>query len=137
MGVVGTPRRRPLTFVRTESGCYECVSHKSKGSKGRPMFSFDRRSRHTTLYRYVYECLKGPIPKGKQIDHLCKNKRCCEVSHMEVVTGAVNVRRHYGHTDDGICKKHGGPMVRRTDNGGLTCLGCRKEWNSKKVIGGI
>ncbi len=44
-------------------------------------------------HRYFYEKEKGLIPKGMQIDHLCRNPSCIEVSHLEVVTQAENLRR--------------------------------------------
>lgn len=44
-------------------------------------------------HRIAYELRVGPIPKGLTIDHLCKNKLCCNPKHMEAVTLAENLRR--------------------------------------------
>lgn len=44
-------------------------------------------------HRLVYEMLIEPLPPGKQIDHLCRNRRCVNPNHMEVVTQAVNIQR--------------------------------------------
>ena len=44
-------------------------------------------------HRYYYEKLRGPIPEGMQIDHLCRLPACVNPDHLEVVTPTQNVRR--------------------------------------------
>lgn len=44
-------------------------------------------------HRYAYEQQRGPISEALVIDHLCSNRRCVNVEHMEVVTIAENTRR--------------------------------------------
>lgn len=44
-------------------------------------------------HRFMYELMVGPIPKEKQLDHLCRNRRCVNPDHLEPVVAAVNVRR--------------------------------------------
>lgn len=50
------------------------------------------------VHRLAWELANGPIPKGLQIDHLCHNRACINVAHMEVVTPSENVRRGDGPT---------------------------------------
>lgn len=45
------------------------------------------------LHRYSYERAKGPIPDGMVIDHLCRNRSCCNPAHLEPVTVHENWRR--------------------------------------------
>lgn len=45
------------------------------------------------VHRIVYAHLVGPIPEGMQIDHLCRNRACCNPDHLEAVLPLVNVRR--------------------------------------------
>lgn len=44
-------------------------------------------------HRYYFEQLLGPIPAGKQLDHLCGIRSCCNPAHLQPVTAAENVRR--------------------------------------------
>ena len=41
----------------------------------------------------AWEAARGPVPKGMEIDHLCRNRACCNPDHMEVVTHRENVLR--------------------------------------------
>ena len=47
-------------------------------------------------HRYSYEQVKGAIPEGLVLDHLCGNPRCVNPVHLEAVTQADNLRRGKG-----------------------------------------
>lgn len=38
-------------------------------------------------HRWFWELQRGPIPEGYEINHLCKNRRCCNVEHLECIPG--------------------------------------------------
>lgn len=45
----------------------------------------------------------GYVPGKKQIDHLCRQRRCVNVGHLEMVTNRENARRR--DRANGIARK--------------------------------
>lgn len=60
-------------------------------SRGYGCFAIKGKSQLS--HRVAYSMLVGPIPDGMEVDHLCRNKRCCNPAHLEAVTRLVNQRR--------------------------------------------
>ena len=44
-------------------------------------------------HRVVFEKIRGPIPKDLVLDHLCRERRCVNPEHLEIVTTRENSRR--------------------------------------------
>lgn len=44
-------------------------------------------------HRVSYEIHKGPIPSELVTDHLCRNKRCVNPDHLELVPSKTNTQR--------------------------------------------
>lgn len=57
-------------------------------------------------HRYAYEWFVGPIPKGLQIDHLCRVRNCVNPDHLETVTNRENTLRGYAPTAINARKTH-------------------------------
>lgn len=44
-------------------------------------------------HRLTYQLLRGEVPAGLDLDHLCHVRACCNPYHLEPVTRAENLRR--------------------------------------------
>jgi hypothetical protein len=49
--------------------------------------------RQVRAHRWIAAQTWGPIPEEMVVDHLCRNRGCVNVEHLEVVTQQVNTRR--------------------------------------------
>lgn len=78
------------------------------------------------------------IPKGHELDHLCRVRNCINPRHLELVTHAVNIQRGLSgqprghswriHPPEGNCT-HGHPWVdnaKRTSQGRFVCIACAR-----------
>lgn len=52
-----------------------------------------RNKKRHLAHRYSYEICCGSIPKGLQLDHLCRVRNCVNPAHLEPVTCGENLRR--------------------------------------------
>ena len=103
----------------------------------------NRRSKTFKAHKFSYELYKGPVPKGLELDHLCRVRSCVNPDHLEPVTKAENIRRShkfprlnktatqcaYGHSylDDTVKLRFDG-----RNKGGRRCLICTKIQNKKR-----
>lgn len=44
-------------------------------------------------HRFYWEQVNGPLPKGLELDHLCRVRQCVNPAHLEAVTHPENVQR--------------------------------------------
>lgn len=84
----GNPLERH-TVVDESTGCWEWQGAHTRDGYG--MLRIENRA--ISSHRYSYTTLVGPIPEGLEIDHLCRNRNCCNPEHLEPVTRSENLRR--------------------------------------------
>lgn len=134
--------RKIITFARIDYGKESCLrwigSHNGNGygvisTKGNP---------ERLAHRLVWTFLNGPIPDGQYIDHLCRNRGCVNVDHMELVTFRENVLRGIGPTAINARKTHciyGHEFTKEntmpvTHNKGRKCRTCHNKLIREKRL---
>lgn len=115
-----------------DDGCFLWIGTKTGKGYGRVQI----RGRRIAIHRLMYEHFRGPIPAGLCLDHLCRNRACCNPDHLEPVSlgenilrgeceGAVNARKTHciaGHPLDGS-------NLRLDHRGSRQCVECsRRRW---------
>lgn len=86
------------------------------------------RGRQCLPHRLVFEALRGPIPHGLVLDHLCRTPRCVNPDHLEPVTDRVNILRGVGPCAVNAAKTEcscGAPFS-RTPRGVRICKSCKR-----------
>lgn len=74
-----------------DQGCWEWTAARTSAGYGR---AWDPQTGAVTYaHRLAYGRLVGPIPDGLELDHLCRNRACCNPAHLEAVSHSVNVQR--------------------------------------------
>lgn len=127
--------------VRKTETCWIWLGGKNSDGYG----YFFVNGKDLRAHRVMLQLVGRPIPTGMQIDHLCRNRRCVNPDHLEVVThrenalrgqgrGAKNARRTHcvkGHEFTSINTWY--PAKRRPAL--RVCRVCRKlrqrEWRAK------
>lgn len=65
--------------------------------------------RYVLAHRWLFEQVKGPIPTGMELDHLCRVPACVNPDHLESVTHTENMRR--AELATGSAARHGRARV--------------------------
>ena len=86
-----------------ESGCWIWTGNMRKsGDAYYGVARSDPTGPRTHAHRHVYELMVEPVPADMTLDHLCKNTRCVNPEHMEIVTRWENVRRSRNHAAENL-----------------------------------
>lgn len=87
--VKGTLLERLEHYIDKTEGCWFWTGGYS--STGYGAIGVDGKGR--SPHRVLYELMVGPVPEGLDLDHLCRNRKCVNYSHLEPVTRRVNLLR--------------------------------------------
>lgn len=108
-----------FSMPEPNSGCWLWLGYLSRDGYPRMKIDGVQRDAHRVYYEHAF----GPIPKGFEVDHLCRTRSCVNLAHLELVTkrenclrghsfAAVNARKTHcpnGHPYSGAnLKIHGG-----------------------------
>ncbi len=75
------------------NGCWKWDGPCRGGVDGNRYSGVQFRGKTWYVHRLVYAIFNGDLMDGKQIDHLCRNRRCVNPAHLEQVEGIENWRR--------------------------------------------
>lgn len=112
------------------AGCWIWVGTRLVGGYGKLQY----RKRQLLAHRVAYELVRGPIPDGLVIDHLCRVRHCVNPDHLEVVESRENTRRGMSpsavanRTD--ICAKGHVGQYHVYPSGHRRCLTCQAAWKA-------
>ena len=123
--------------IKLPSGCWEWRAFRNK--KGYGLFAM-KHGLSLLAHRVSYEWVKGKIPEGLQIDHLCRNPSFVNPYHLEAVSSSENqIRgihpewaRNYWLSKTHCPQGHHYDLFNTiyTKNGGRLCRTCRDTSNA-------
>ena len=76
---------------RNSDGCLVWLGHVERGGYG----VFWDGVRLVKAHRMALRLAGIAVPAGYEVDHLCRNRACCNVEHLDVVTTQKNVHRSF------------------------------------------
>lgn len=112
---------------------------------------FAANSRKYGAHRWAWEQEHGAVPRGLELDHLCRVTRCVRPSHLEAVTHSENVRRGTSgdllgqfasakqwsktHCPKGHPYNEANTFVHRPPNRKpyRECIACRRPWRVREA----
>lgn len=130
-------------IVVVPGGCWVWIGVQNGSGYGQ----LCRGGRMLYTHRLEYECARGKIPDGLEIDHLCRVPGCVNPDHMEAVTPVENVMRGHGPTATNArkvrCKRGhalSGPNLYVTPSGYRNCKRCKilnqRRLRARALLGG-
>lgn len=90
--------------VQDGNGCWVWQGNKTPQGYG----WVSHRGRSFRAHRLSFELFRGEIPHPSQLvlDHLCRNRACCNPDHLECVTNRENLMRGNGVAAAGARQTH-------------------------------
>ena len=113
--------------------CVLWTGHIAKDGYGR--VNRDSRNRSPQLaHRWAWEMLRGPIPDGYEIHHICGKRACVNTGHLQLVTRSEH--RALERSARTHCKRgHPYAIFGRNHNGraSIYCTECKRITDRAKA----
>lgn len=109
----------------TDQPCWQWAGWRDHQGYGRMAYGEQSAAR---VHRVTYQLLRGYVLESHVLDHLCRNRACCNPWHLQPISQTENTQR--GARADGMCrnglhKMVGDNVIVRTRDG-LPRYECRK-----------
>lgn len=134
-GWPSTPEEGFWMKVNKTEGCWFWEG--STNNQGYGAFAIEGKRYYA--HRLAYVWLRGGIPDGMVIDHLCRVRNCVNPNHLEVVDFRENVLRGVGPTAVNASRTHckrghelAGDNLYIRPNGYRNCKSCRSIYQVAK-----
>jgi len=95
---------------------------------------FKSQGHSLKAHRVAWVLKRGAIPEGLTLDHLCRNPRCVNPAHLELVSNKENILRGESFSAVNAAKTHckrghelSGENIWRRINGKRDCKLCAQE----------
>ena len=152
MGIIATSAKERFwkyVFPEPMSGCWLWIGPITSGRQSGLKYGsltelVAGKSKTRSAHTLSFEIHKGLVPKGLEIDHLCRNTLCVNPEHLESVTHKVNALRGISPSAKNSKKTHcirghilEGPHLYITKAGSRACRTCNtllaREYRKRKA----
>ena len=83
------PERLRNKITTDANGCWLWTGSRYRNGYGQTW----NGERPEQAHRVIFRLLRGAIPDGTEIDHLCRVRNCVNPAHLETVPHRTNMRR--------------------------------------------
>lgn len=122
--------------IDSSDGPDACWPWQRSTHRGYGQISWDEDGKRVTgkAHRAAWTATHGVIPVPMTIDHICRNRGCCNPSHLRLLTNSENaslngyaLRTHCPHGHP-----YAGDNLAYAGNGSRRCLACEKSKNDAR-----
>lgn len=82
------PKKGKKLVLEEDGDCIICTSHAPNADGYIRLFQSRDKDKQflKMLHRMVWEHNVGEIPVGYEVDHICRNRKCCKLAHLQLLT---------------------------------------------------
>ncbi len=119
-------------IIKSDNGCWEWIGHCVWGGYG--VFWFE--GKNIMAHRWGYEYFREKISEGLTLDHFCRNPKCVNPDHLEIVPLRENILRseNLGAKNSRKIFCQNGHPLSPTANGNRYCAICHKQLMKNRSI---